>query len=64
MINYSLLKKTALIVPVIMAILFFWVVVISYVERGEVRFDLLGIGGVFLVLGTIQYLLSTAKASR
>jgi glucokinase len=64
MIKYSLLKKLALILPVIMALLCFWVVVISYVERGDVQLDLIGFGGVFLVLGIIQYLLSKTKASR
>jgi predicted membrane channel-forming protein YqfA (hemolysin III family) len=59
--KYLLLKKLALTLPITMALLSLWVVIISYVERGEVRFDLVVIGGAFLSLGVIQYLLSTIK---
>ncbi|WP_040006403.1 hypothetical protein [Fibrisoma limi] len=55
------IKKIALILPVIMGILFFWVVILSYVERGEVELNLIGIGGVLLVLGNIQYMLSASQ---
>ncbi|WP_460639947.1 hypothetical protein [Larkinella harenae] len=59
--NYSLLKKLARILPVIMGLFFFWVALMSFVERAEIEFDLLGIGGVFLVLYNIQSLLLTNK---
>ncbi|GAB3314605.1 hypothetical protein GCM10027299_02940 [Larkinella ripae] len=63
MIKYSFLKKVALILPVLMALLCFWVVVINYVERGEVEIGLFLIGGVFLVLGVIHYVLLKTKAN-
>ncbi|GAB3555033.1 hypothetical protein GCM10027577_40320 [Spirosoma fluminis] len=59
--KYTLLKNIALILPVVIGILFFWVVILSYVERGEVELNLIGLGGVLLVLGNIQYMVSTSR---